>query len=188
MLCPLGEPCVEQAALCCSLFIYVYNTGISVFWVLGTYTTLHLQSLFLLTITKERESCPAFMNTSVCFENYFHLPQLFPLQFKDWFFFCSLCWDIQFPEVLFLSLERKLVLHMKGIGKSCQSKLVQKVLAVMLHSKHTVESLWGTSVLQVAEFIANTSSRQLCPLLWAFSASQPTNGLLWKICLGHNLP
>lgn len=45
-MCPLCEPCVEQAALCCSLFIYVYNTEISVFWVLGIYTTLYLQSLF----------------------------------------------------------------------------------------------------------------------------------------------
>lgn len=85
-MCPLCEPCVQQAALCCSLFIYVYNTEISVFWVLGTSTTLHLQSLFLLTIAKERASCPAFMNTSVCFENYFYLPQLFPLQFEDYFF------------------------------------------------------------------------------------------------------
>lgn len=53
-------------------------------WVLGTSATLHLQSLFLLTIAKERVSCPAFMNTSACFENYFHLPQ-FPLQFEDYF-------------------------------------------------------------------------------------------------------
>lgn len=73
---------------------------------------------------------------------------------------CSLCWDIQFLGVLFLSFERKFVLHMKGIGKkSCQSKLVQKVLAVMPHSKHTAESLWGTSVFQVAEFTANRSSK-----------------------------
>lgn len=116
-MCPLCEPCVEQAALCCSLFIYVCDTGISVFWVLGTCTTLQLQSLFLLTMAKERVSCPAFMNTSVCLKTIFISPSCFPYNLKI-IFFCFLCWDIWFPEVLFLSVGRKLVLHMKGIEKN----------------------------------------------------------------------
>lgn len=58
----------------------------------------------------------------------------------------------------------------EGNRKSCQSKLVQKVLAVMLHSKHTV-NLLGTSALQVAELMANRSSNTLSPLSQELSIS-----------------
>lgn len=57
----------------------------------------------------------------------------------------------------------------------------------MLHSKHTAESLLGTSVLQVAEFIANGSSNKLSPFLREFSIGQSTNGFVWGFLL-HNLP
>lgn len=53
----------------------------------------------------------------------------------------------------------------EGSQKSCQSKLVQKVLAVMLRGKHGAARLSGTSVLQVAEFIANRSPNTKLPLM-----------------------
>lgn len=159
-MCPLCEPCMEQAALCCSLFICVYNTEISVFWVLGIYTTLHLQSLFSSYHSKGGNGLSCIYEHFCLFWKLFlYSPVVFPTIWRFFFLFvCFLCWDSQFPKILFLPVERKLMLHMKGVGKSCQSKLVQKVLAVMLPSKHTAESLWGTSVLQVAEFITNRSS------------------------------
>lgn len=56
----------------------------------------------------------------------------------------------------------------------------------MLHSKHTV-NLLGTSVLQVAEFIANRSSNTLSPLSQELSISWSTNAFVCKFLL-PNLP
>lgn len=72
------------------------------------------------------------------FENYFHFPQLFPLQFEDYIFLFPLLGYLVSRSPFSFSWKKTRVTYE---GDRKKSKLVQKVLAVMLHSEYSAESL-----------------------------------------------